>query len=288
MVLKMNTSIDFPVPDTLPVEHVSKDALHKTLKLFEHKKLGRIILEPDQPRTQNMKAPILYGNGTAAFASVHSPAKSTIKSRDDADKGVRLIEDTRRRKVVQKWLALRRCTSQIDTPRDLINSHVYNSREVSNATSMHLPNDPRKWTPQDVAAWLHYMANSYSLNIDYSYFRMNGRALCLMNLEGFQRRVFNGKILFADFRERLRRTMLPRQSAPSPPVPRRQYSVIVRNDHCKKGLGEKLEMNERRTKDPDDTFVVNTRRDIKTEVKHSANITEKHANIPQTVFHMID
>ncbi|XP_071955685.1 uncharacterized protein [Antedon mediterranea] len=275
MVLKMNTTVVCPVTDTIPVDQVSKDALHKTLKLFEHKKLGRIILEPDQPRAQNMKAPILYGNGTAAIASVNSTNKSTMKSRDDADKGVRLIEDSRRRKMVQKWLALRRCTSQIETPRDVISSQVY-SREVSNATSMHLPNDPRKWTPQDVAAWLHYMANSYSLNIDYSYFRMNGRALCLMNLEGFQRRVFNGKILFADFRERLRRTMLPKHSAPSPPVPRRQYSVIVRNDSCQNG--EKIELNERRTKDPTDTFIVTARKDTKPE--EGGKQTFKSESIP--------
>ncbi|XP_071477418.1 uncharacterized protein [Diadema antillarum] len=70
----------------------------------------------------------------------------------------------------------------------------------------HIPADPRKWTADHVGSWLDALAVKYTIAVDKSNFHMNGRALCLMNREGFLRRAPDkGAILHEDFRSRLRR-----------------------------------------------------------------------------------
>ncbi|XP_067933836.1 transcription factor ETV6-like [Watersipora subatra] len=67
-----------------------------------------------------------------------------------------------------------------------------------------LPEDPRDWTKKDVQTWLKYITSTYNLDISQKKFDMNGKALCLMTIEMFVKRVpIGGKLLYRDFRLRL-------------------------------------------------------------------------------------
>lgn len=68
-----------------------------------------------------------------------------------------------------------------------------------------LPYDPREWSRVDVHNWLKYMSVAHSLNdVKHDRFLMNGKALCLMNVDMFSYRVpLGGKLLYRDFRMRL-------------------------------------------------------------------------------------
>lgn len=71
-----------------------------------------------------------------------------------------------------------------------------------------LPVDPRLWSPSDVEAWVHHMALAHSLDVDRTFFQMNGRGLCLMTLKGFLFRVPDyGHLMYNDFRARLGRCL---------------------------------------------------------------------------------
>ncbi|XP_013790633.1 uncharacterized protein LOC106474485 [Limulus polyphemus] len=73
------------------------------------------------------------------------------------------------------------------------------------ATEPVLPKDPRHWTREHVALWLQYMTSRHRLPaVQLDRFLMNGKALCLMNIEMFVRRVpLGGKLLYKDFQLRL-------------------------------------------------------------------------------------
>ncbi|XP_031555183.1 transcription factor ETV6-like isoform X2 [Actinia tenebrosa] len=66
--------------------------------------------------------------------------------------------------------------------------------------------DPRLWTREDVARWLRWMSEAYSLdNVKPDRFEMNGKGLCLMTMDMFVYRVpEGGKLLYTDFQRRLR------------------------------------------------------------------------------------
>ena len=64
--------------------------------------------------------------------------------------------------------------------------------------------DPRLWNKQDVHSWLAEITLRDNIDIDISRFNMNGKALCLMSVEMFVKRVpVGGKLLYRDFRTRL-------------------------------------------------------------------------------------
>ena len=53
------------------------------------------------------------------------------------------------------------------------------------------------------------MTEIHNIQVDRSFFQMNGRGLCLMSLNGFLFRVPDqGKLLYEDFRERLKQCLL--------------------------------------------------------------------------------
>ncbi|XP_029834496.3 transcription factor ETV6 [Ixodes scapularis] len=68
-----------------------------------------------------------------------------------------------------------------------------------------LPRDPRQWSREHVAVWLvHVMAQHQLPAVSPDRFLMNGKALCLMNMEMFVQRVpLGGKLLYKDFQLRL-------------------------------------------------------------------------------------
>lgn len=68
-----------------------------------------------------------------------------------------------------------------------------------------LPKDPRMWGRDDVIHWLIHMTKVHRLPpIHTDRFLMNGKALCLMTMEMFVKRVpLGGKLLYKDFRLRL-------------------------------------------------------------------------------------
>ncbi|XP_063924774.1 transcription factor ETV7 isoform X2 [Zophobas morio] len=68
-----------------------------------------------------------------------------------------------------------------------------------------LPKDPRQWSREHVARWLHLVTQQHGLpEVPSSRFLMNGKALCLMSLEMFLSRVpLGGKLLYKDFQLRL-------------------------------------------------------------------------------------
>ncbi len=65
--------------------------------------------------------------------------------------------------------------------------------------------DPRLWSREDVQTWIHFMSSVHSLpSVQSDRFLMNGKALCLMNMDMFCQRVpLGGKELFKDFQLRL-------------------------------------------------------------------------------------
>ncbi|KXJ25205.1 Friend leukemia integration 1 transcription factor [Exaiptasia diaphana] len=66
--------------------------------------------------------------------------------------------------------------------------------------------DPRLWSREDVARWLQWVSDAYSLHdIKPDRFEMNGKGLCLMTLDMFLYRVpEGGRVLYHDFQRRLR------------------------------------------------------------------------------------
>ena len=69
--------------------------------------------------------------------------------------------------------------------------------------------DPREWNRADVYSWLRYMKMVHNIpDIKYDRFLMNGKALCLMNLQMFCYRVpLGGKLLYKDFKMRLSKVL---------------------------------------------------------------------------------
>ncbi|XP_046631997.1 transcription factor ETV6-like [Daphnia pulicaria] len=88
-------------------------------------------------------------------------------------------------------------------------SEVKSNQEYLSKDSSHqfyaLPEDPRSWSREEVFVWLLSMQNQHSLPpISSDRFHMNGKALCLMNVEMFVQRVpLGGKLLYKDFQMRL-------------------------------------------------------------------------------------
>jgi len=74
-----------------------------------------------------------------------------------------------------------------------------------NHDDVSLPFDPREWTRDDVTKWLNLMRRTHKIaDLDLSRFVMNGKALCLMSVDMFERRVESrGVTLYEDFRRRL-------------------------------------------------------------------------------------
>ncbi|XP_065347140.1 ets DNA-binding protein pokkuri isoform X2 [Cloeon dipterum] len=76
--------------------------------------------------------------------------------------------------------------------------------------SENLPKDPRMWSREHVVMWLRHMASRHQMQINAPHLRfpMNGKALCLMNVDMFLQRVpVGGKTLYKDFQLRLSRAM---------------------------------------------------------------------------------
>ena len=65
--------------------------------------------------------------------------------------------------------------------------------------------DPQEWTVTEVLEWLQWMVHLYNLKgIDIDKFKMNGKGLYMMGVEGFMYRVpSGGEILYNDFQRRL-------------------------------------------------------------------------------------
>ena len=65
--------------------------------------------------------------------------------------------------------------------------------------------DPRCWSREEVLKWLWIMQKQHNLPaISADRFHMNGKALCLMNVDMFVQRVpLGGKLLYKDFQMRL-------------------------------------------------------------------------------------
>ncbi|XP_071809596.1 uncharacterized protein [Asterias amurensis] len=122
-------------------------------------------------------------------------------------------------RLVQKWLELKKCVSlstglnegtfPVDQPFKVHKSTADALQDNPTAVERLVPMDPRLWTPTDVRIWLSHMTETHSIQADPSFFQMNGRGLCLMSLKGFQFRVpVEGKLLYDDFRERLKICLL--------------------------------------------------------------------------------
>ena len=69
--------------------------------------------------------------------------------------------------------------------------------------------DPREWSKEQVGTWLRLLADKHKIDdLQLDRFRMNGKALCLMNINMFNSRVPTaGKILYRDFKTRLNRAL---------------------------------------------------------------------------------
>jgi len=99
---------------------------------------------------------------------------------------------------------------------------LYSNREVylSNAILVRIISgcvlrcyaDPRQWSRDDVHSWLRQTALRFKMandDVDTSRFMMNGKALCLMNLNMFLYRVpRGGDKLHDDFQRRLASAVL--------------------------------------------------------------------------------
>ncbi|GIX86706.1 PNT domain-containing protein [Caerostris extrusa] len=72
-----------------------------------------------------------------------------------------------------------------------------------------LPLDPRQWSREDVARWIHHVSTSHHLpTVHLDRFAMNGKALCLMSMDMFVSRVpLGGKLLYKDFQLKLSRAL---------------------------------------------------------------------------------
>ncbi|XP_022089173.1 uncharacterized protein LOC110978461 isoform X2 [Acanthaster planci] len=144
---------------------------------------------------------------------------------------------------VNQWLTLKRKASTLPvvsshtcssggSSRDVNGSHdVQLSKHQDHAVDAgELPSDPRLWSPYDVTAWLSRMEESHGLDVDHSFFQMNGRGLCLMPLKGFLFRVpDHGGLLYEDFRGRLRKCLLmPGDETSGPTANKRTESTAHR------------------------------------------------------------
>lgn len=176
-------------------------------------------------------------------------------------------------RLVEKWLELKKCVSlstglnegtfTIEKPHESYKSTAAISHSNPTAVKRHLPMDPRIWTPSDVRIWLSHMTETHSIQADPSFFQMNGRGLCLMSLKGFQFRVpGQGKLLYDDFRERLKICLLTtRKEAIKPASQKLCHQEVVKGRTS--GVSEKGKVSsfvyqtlwENRPCDPMDFFV---------------------------------
>uniref|UniRef100_T1J9H1 PNT domain-containing protein n=1 Tax=Strigamia maritima TaxID=126957 RepID=T1J9H1_STRMM len=87
-----------------------------------------------------------------------------------------------------------------------------NSPHRHQTSDYSLPKDPRFWSRDDVACWLRHISSDHGLpTIPLDRFQMNGKALCLMNVDMFVQRVpLGGKLLYKDFQLRLCAAMYAR------------------------------------------------------------------------------
>ena len=65
--------------------------------------------------------------------------------------------------------------------------------------------DPRTWTKGEVVEWFKWATDRYGVkDITTDKFLMNGKGLCMLNLESFLYRVpQGGDLLYGDFQRRL-------------------------------------------------------------------------------------
>ena len=85
------------------------------------------------------------------------------------------------------------------------NRNTHRERISENNSDILVQIDPRCWSREDVLKWLWNMQKQHNLPpISADRFHMNGKALCLMNVDMFVQRVpLGGKLLFKDFQIRL-------------------------------------------------------------------------------------
>ncbi|XP_078679908.1 transcription factor ETV7-like [Branchiostoma floridae x Branchiostoma belcheri] len=75
---------------------------------------------------------------------------------------------------------------------------------VTSVMTLQIPLDPLSWDLRDVRTWLRHLAARHDITVDLRLFHMNGRGMCLMNLQGFEYRVpVKGHILYEDFWRRV-------------------------------------------------------------------------------------
>ena len=101
-----------------------------------------------------------------------------------------------------------------------------NDAVSSNGLDPCLPKDPRLWNRDDVRSWANYLSLRHDLpEIASERFLMNGKALCLMNLNMFCYRVpLGGKLMFKDFQIRLSSAIYQQSLQKQPQQPEKKTS----------------------------------------------------------------
>jgi len=78
-------------------------------------------------------------------------------------------------------------------------------RKPASTWQSNLPLDPNRWTHDHVVCWLHHVARKHNFQVEVDKFRMNGKGLCFMTLDGFRSRSpLGGALLHADLKQKLK------------------------------------------------------------------------------------
>lgn len=88
---------------------------------------------------------------------------------------------------------------------DCVVPDIDDDDNVFNFDQPKVSQNPQEWTVTEVLEWLQWMVHLYNLKgIDIDKFKMNGKGLYMMGVEGFMYRVpSGGEILYNDFQRRL-------------------------------------------------------------------------------------
>lgn len=91
------------------------------------------------------------------------------------------------------------------TYEDCVVPDIDDEDNVFNFEQPRVPPDPRSWTKWEVLEWLKWATDRYGVkDITSDKFLMNGKGLCMLNLESFLYRVpRGGDLLYSDFQRRL-------------------------------------------------------------------------------------
>lgn len=91
------------------------------------------------------------------------------------------------------------------TSEDCVVPDIDDEDNVFNFEQPRVPADPRVWNKWEVMEWLKWATERYSIRgVTADKFLMNGKGLCMLNVEGFLYRVpRGGDILHSDFNKRV-------------------------------------------------------------------------------------